>query len=328
MAGRGGGGGGFHSGGMGGFRSAGPAGGFRGAPVGGFRGAPVGGFRGAPVGGFRTAGPGVRTFAPAPRGTVTAGRFSTVGHPFAPRAFVPFTPIHGGFGHTFFGFHNHFHNHVFFNGCFGFPCGSPFFFGSGFGAGFFFGSPFFGGPFLGAPYYPYYPYYSGDYGYGPPAPPQPTVASYDNGSNTQLAVEVQRLSDEVADLRDEEARRYSQERAAAANSGASMTAKEPSVTVFVFRDGRRISVKSYAIAGQTLWIFDEHAARKFQIAELDAPATEKANAANGVELHLPAPSPNQYESLPHSLIIGIAPELSQPVRDGLATSRILVLARS
>jgi hypothetical protein len=94
-------------------------------------------------------------------------------------------------------------------------------------------------------------------------------------------------------LRDEEARRYSQERAAAANSGASITAKEPSVTVFVFRDGRRISAQSYAIAGQTLWVFDEHAARKFQIAELDGQATEKANAAYGVELHLPATPPKQ-----------------------------------
>jgi hypothetical protein len=182
---------------------------------------------------------------------------------------------------------------VFFNGCFGFPCGSPFFFGGGFGAGFFFGSPFFGGPFLGAPYYPYYPYYSGDYGYGPPAPPsEPVAVSSDNG-NTQLAVEVQRLSDEVDDMRNEEARRYSQERAAAANSGASMTAKEPAVTVFVFRDGRRISVQSYAITGQTLWVFDEHAARKFQLVELDGPATEKANAANGVEFHLPAPPEKQ-----------------------------------
>jgi hypothetical protein len=222
-------------------------------------------------------------------------RFSSTGHAFAQHTFVPFTPIHGGFGHPF-GFHNHFHNNIFFHGCFGFPCGSPFFFGTGFGAGFFFGSPFFGfgspffgGPFLGAPYYPSYPYYPGDYGYGPPPPQsQPVAVSSDNGTNTQLAVEVQRLSDEVADLRDEEARRYSQERAAAANSGASITAKEPTVTVFVFRDGKRITAQSYAIAGQTLWIFDEHAAHKFQIAELDGQATEKANAANGVEIHVPA----------------------------------------
>jgi hypothetical protein len=218
-------------------------------------------------------------------------RFSPAGHPFAPRTFVPFGPVHNRFvGHPF-GFH---HNHFFFNNCFGFACGSPFFFGGfggGFGAGFFFGSPFFGGPFLGAPFWgpPYYPYDYG-YGYGPPAPPaQPVVVNSDNGSNTQLAVEVQRLSDEVEDMRNDEARRLSQERAAAANQGQSLSAQEPAVaTVFVFQDGLRISARSYAIAGQTLWVFDEHVARKYQLTNLDGPATEKANAANGVEFHAPA----------------------------------------
>jgi hypothetical protein len=113
----------------------------------------------------------------------------------------------------------------------------------------------------------------------------------DNGNSVALAAEVQRLTDEVGDLRDEENRRYYEDRTRAANSGASMTAKEPAVaTVFVFPDGRRISAQSYAITGQTLWIFDEHAAHKYQIGDLDAASTEKANAANGVEFHVPAPS--------------------------------------
>ena len=113
----------------------------------------------------------------------------------------------------------------------------------------------------------------------------------DNGNTVQLAAEVQRLTDEVDDLRSEESRRYSQDRAAAANSGTSMSAKEPAAaTVFVFRDGHRISAQSYAIAGQTLWIFNEHAARKYQIADLDAAATDQVNAANGVEFHVPEPA--------------------------------------
>jgi hypothetical protein len=102
----------------------------------------------------------------------------------------------------------------------------------------------------------------------------------------QLATEIQRLSDEVADLREESRRRY--EDRAPANQGSSV--QEPSVpTVFVFRDGRRISAKSYAIAGATLWILNENAAQKFLIADLDTTATERANAANGVEFHVPAP---------------------------------------
>jgi hypothetical protein len=187
----------------------------------------------------------------------------------------PFFPGHNhfvSFNHGF-GF-NHFHNHFgFFGACFG--CVSPFF-----GAGFFWGPPF---------YPAYYGNYYPDY-YGPPPPAQPVVVNSDNGNTVALAAEVQQLTDEVGNLRDEENRRYYEDRARAANSGTSLTAKEPAAaTVFVFRDGHRISAQSYAIAGQTLWIFDEHAAHKYQMADLDAESTEKANAANGVEFHVPAP---------------------------------------
>jgi hypothetical protein len=259
MSGRGGGG---FSGGAG-FRSGG-SGGFRSAPS-GFRSAP-GGFRSAP-GSFRS-GPGVRTFSPGRTGGLSA--FAPA-HTFSSR---PFVPGHHNFGfNRGFGFHHFHHNHFgFFDACFG--CFSPFF-----GAGLFWGPPF-------------YPSYYGDYYpdyYGAPAA-QPVVVNSDNGNSVALAAEVQRLTDEVGDLRDEENRRYYEDRARAANSGASMTAKEPAAaTVFVFRDGRRISTQSYAITGQTLWIFDEHAARKYQISDLDAASTEKANAANGVEFHVPAP---------------------------------------
>jgi hypothetical protein len=256
MSGRGGGGGSFHGGG-----------GFRSAPSGGFRSAGPAGFRSAP-GGFRS-GPGVRTFSPAPRTGLSA--FAPSNHVFVSRPFFPghhnFVRFNHGFGFR------HFHNHFgFFGGCFG--CFSPFF-----GAGFFWGPPF---------YPPYYGDYYPDY-YGAPPPAQPVVVNSDNGSSVALAAEVQQLTDEVGNLRDEENRRYYEDRARAANSGASLTAKEPAVaTVFVFRDGRRISAQSYAIAGQTLWIFDEHAAHRYQIADLDAASTEKANAANGVEFHVPA----------------------------------------
>ena len=163
------------------------------------------------------------------------------------------------------------------NGCFGFGC-SPFFFG--------------GGLFLGAPFFPYYPsFYGGYYGDGyayPPPVQQPVVVNTDNGSDAALATQVQQLTDEVANLRSEENRRYYDERARA-SSGENLSAKEPAAaTIFVFNDGHRISAKSYAIAGQTLWIFSEQSAHKYALADLDASATEQANAANGVEFHLPA----------------------------------------
>ncbi|HET8888735.1 MAG TPA: hypothetical protein VFQ41_07515 [Candidatus Angelobacter sp.] len=257
--------------GGGGFSSGRGGSGFRSAPSGGFRSAGPAGFRSGP-GGFRS-GPGVRTFSPAARPGGLAA-FAPANRPFAARPFVPsrsFVRFNRGFG-----FHHFRHNRFgFFDSCFG--CFSPFF-----GAGLFWGAPY---------YYPsYYGNYYPDY-YGAP---QPVVVNTDNGNSVALAAEVQRLTDEVGDLRDEENRRYYADRARAANSGSSLTAKEPAVaTVFVFRDGRRISAQSYAIAGQTLWIFDEHAARKYQISDLDAANTEQANAANGVEFHVPAtPTPH------------------------------------
>jgi hypothetical protein len=260
MSGRGGGGGSFHSGG-----------GFRSGPSGGFRSGGPSGFSSGPRG-FRS-GPGFSTFGPVAR----PGGFSS----FGPRTFSsrPFVSGNHVFVNRPFGFHhfNHFHNHFgFFNGCFG--CASPFFFG--------------GGLFLGAPFFPYYPGFYGDYygdgygGYGPPAQ-QPVVVNSDNGNSAQLAAQVQQLTDEVSDLRSEENRRYYDDRARA-SSGATLSAKEPAVaTIFVFNDGHRISAKSYAIAGQTLWIFSEQSAHKYQLAELDASATEQVNAANGVEFHVP-----------------------------------------
>jgi hypothetical protein len=272
MSGRGGGGGGFHSGG--GFRSA-PSSGFRSAPSGGFRSAGPMGVRPAP-GGFRS-GPGFRSFGPVARPSGFSS-FAPSNRVFSSNRFVSNRHV---FVNRPFGFRRFHHRFGFFDGCFG--CFSPFFFSGGL----FFGPPF-------SPYYPgiYGDYYGDGYGYGPPAPQQVVVNS-DNGNSAELAAQVQQLTDEVSDLRSEETRRYNEDRDRA-SSGATLSAKEPAVaTVFVFRDGHRISAKSYAIAGQTLWIFNEQAAHKYQIADLDAPATEQANAANGVEFHVPGSAKKQ-----------------------------------
>lgn len=270
MSGRGGGGGGFHGGG--GFRSA-PSGGFRSAPSGGFRSAGPMGVRTAP-GGFRS-GPGFSSFGPrtsglssfAPRARTFSSRtVVSSNHVFVSRPF--------GFQH----FPGHFHNHFFVHSCFG--CFSPFFFSGGF----FLGAPFF--PYYPG-FYPGYPYYGDGYTYPPPVQ-QPVVVNSDNGSDSALVSQVQQLTDEVADLRSEENRRYYDDRARA-SSGANLSATEPAAaTIFVFNDGHRISAKSYAIAGQTLWIFSEQTAHKYPLADFDAAATEQANTANGVEFHFPA----------------------------------------
>lgn len=185
----------------------------------------------------------------------------------------PFFPCNNGFFHN--GFFHHHHNHFFF--------GSPFF-----GAGFGFGNPFFGFPFFGASYIPgfSYPY---DYSYPPPEPQQQPVAveSPASASDVQLAMQMQRLSDEISDLRGEQALQRMQNRPAPP-PGTSMSVVPPAAsTTFVFRDGSRVSAQNYAITGQTLWVLSEHTAKKFPLANLDRAATEQVNAASGVELHLP-----------------------------------------
>jgi hypothetical protein len=103
-------------------------------------------------------------------------------------------------------------------------------------------------------------------------------------------MEVQRLADEIADLRGERAVERMANRPAPP-PGTSMSVVNPAVsTTFVFKDGRRVTAQNYAISGQTLWILNEHTARKFSIADLDIAATEQLNAANGADLHLPEPA--------------------------------------
>ncbi len=221
--------------------------------------------------GFAGRPGGQRGFASSPRSSSFAptNRFAT----------RTFAPNHGfGFSNRPDGFRRFHHRRPFgfFNGCFGFSCGSPFFFGSSFG---------FGAPFIG----PYDPFYYGDY-YPPASAAQPVVVSTDNGNSAQLVAEVQRLTDEVDDLRSETYNQRSAARAQA-DSHASLSAKEPALdTIFIFRDGHRISAQNYAIAGQTLWIFNEHTARKQSLADLDVSATEQTNAANGIELRLSPPA--------------------------------------
>ena len=222
----------------------------------------------------------VRGPAFAPRGPVGAARVGSsfvAGRPAGAR--IVASPGHVFFTTSPFVHFNHFHHHHFFiSSCFGFPCfNNPFFFGSNFGFGF--GSPFWSYPYYGGGYYP------SDY---TSAQPQQAVSS-DNSNQVELAREVQQLSDQIEELRYEEGRRAEQQKAPPpSSSGTSMSARTPAIaTTFVMRDGSHVVAQNYALTGQTLWIFDEHKARKIPLSDVDREATEKFNAANGIEIRLP-----------------------------------------
>ncbi len=214
----------------------------------------------------------------APQGRVFVGRPGT-GRVFVNRPIGPRRVFNGSHSHVIFTT-----NPFAFN-CGGFfPCTNPFFF-----SGHFFGSPFFAGGFFPGAFWPYsysyIPGFSSDFYYPQQPQQQPVVVTSDTGNDVQLAVQMQRLTDEVERLREEQARAARP----LAPPGTSMSAVTPAAaTTFVFRDGRRITAQNYAIAGETLWIFSEHMAKKFSLADLDRAVTEQVNAANGVEIHLPA----------------------------------------
>jgi len=167
------------------------------------------------------------------------------------------------------GFHNgrffpHHHNRFFFGGCFGSPfCGGAFF-NSGWVA-----SPIF------------WPSY--DYSYAAYAPayaaPAYAAPAYDT---TGLEVQIQRLTDEV-----EELRREQQERSRPAPSPEAQSSRLSPAAVFLLKDGRRIETRNYGIAGQTLWLLTERHARLVPLGQVDIDATNQLNQERGIDLVLP-----------------------------------------
>ena len=59
-------------------------------------------------------------------------------------------------------------------------------------------------------------------------------------------------------------------------------------TLLVFKDGHQSDVINYAIVGDTLFEFAEGRTRKILLADLDLPATQKANDDHGVDFQIPA----------------------------------------
>jgi hypothetical protein len=72
-------------------------------------------------------------------------------------------------------------------------------------------------------------------------------------------------------------------------------AKPNEPSVLVFRDGHKQEVSNYAIMGQTVYVFDKRT-QKIALADLDVPATVKANDDRGLEFKIPAQKSPQKSS--------------------------------
>jgi hypothetical protein len=110
--------------------------------------------------------------------------------------------------------------------------------------------------------------------------------------NEENLEEQRRLRQEERDGdQDSYAPRSSNRRSAADTSN--QTPEPVAATVLVFRDQHKQEVQNYAIVGQTLWAFSAGHTQKIPLANLDIPATEKANDDRGVTFHVPGANEGQ-----------------------------------
>ena len=120
--------------------------------------------------------------------------------------------------------------------------------------------------------------YGYDYGYGQDQYAQDQAAAQ---NQADLNYEVGRLSQEVEDLRQQQAMLA----APPPQPVAPVLVTPPAPvtpTMLVFRDGHRMEIQNYAIIGQTLWILDQRASTKIPLTDLDLEATQRENAARGM----------------------------------------------
>jgi hypothetical protein len=263
-----------HGGGHGG--GGGHAGGFGGGHSGGFAG--HSGFSGShsfsdgmgagghAFSGMRSQarGPSFSRGFTAPSSRIPHSRFSS-SRPLSARAGFSHGPfLHDGFRDRDFGFrHRGFRDFGFRNHCFGFPCRG------GFG----------GWPWWYAGFYDPWWWWNSD-------------ADYDQDYNNNLA-----LAQQMNEQNLEEQRMLRQEETDGDQDDYARSTPAPReekqgtpimpATVLVFRDQHRQEVDNYAIVGQTLWVFAPKQSEKIALADLDVPATVRANEDRGVTFRLP-----------------------------------------
>jgi hypothetical protein len=118
--------------------------------------------------------------------------------------------------------------------------------------------------------------------------------TYGAQAQSTLAQQQQEIADLEEQIREEQLRRMEADAAQAVPApttapAASNRAAEPvTPTILVFRDRHRDEVQNYAIVGNTLYESAPRWTRKISLADLDLPATIRANEERGVKFRVPS----------------------------------------
>ena len=243
--------------GGGGFHGGPSGGGYHGAPAGGYHGG-YGGYHSAPSHGYY----GGSVYRTQPHSTWSVG----------------FSFGYGGFyGHAgYYPYYRHYHYY-------------PYVY-----------------PYAYSPYVYAYPYYGvsyydpGSYSYYSYADSNAYAAQQQQ--NQQLNAQIYNLNQQVDDLRqqNDDLRDYVQRTdkysrppvpkppdRTIPQSLSEPVQREAPLTILVFRDGRRVETRNYAIVGNTVWVLSEQRSEKIPLAQLDLDKTQQENEQRGVEFTAP-----------------------------------------
>lgn len=114
----------------------------------------------------------------------------------------------------------------------------------------------------------------------------------DNYVQYQTANEINRLSDEVQELREEQRQyRPAPSEPAPQPKGQVKLQQQPEdlPVIVVFLDKRIQEVKNYAVANEMLVVLDGNRRKKYPLADIDLAATMKLNDERGVAFEVPNP---------------------------------------
>lgn len=147
---------------------------------------------------------------------------------------------------------------------------------------------YYGYPYLGGGIDPYWWWDNGDNS-DDSAADQPAPYGYDDG----LANQMQQQGIPMRPAPNAGDQNYYPRIAPSTARQQQQPAQPSPATVLIFRDQHQEQVQNYAVVGQTFWNFTSGRTQKIPLSELDLPATQKANEAQGTEFRLPASSEGQ-----------------------------------